>query len=426
LTAEEPLPIMVAPFRLDALEPAAPVATVVVIASAPEPDGPSGDTHRPYPSHRRRRRRRRWGWRLGAVLGLVVILALAGWAAVRLHAPQPVATVHAAMDPSVSVAPAAVTLPWPATGQSAVAVPAVGVDVTSGLEQPVPIASLTKMMTAFIVLRDHPLAPDQDGPSITMTQADVDDFDSDTVEDQANAEVALGEVLTERQLLEGLLVHSANNFADSLARWDAGDIPTFVAKMNRTARRLGMRQTHYADPSGFDQGSQSTAGDLLKVAGRDMADPTFAGIVKMSSVTLPVAGTISTYTPWLGFQGVIAVTGQTGLEVLEVAGYLALNLADHAAGSIGITPVLRAGQVVGQVSAEGHRAAAASSTTVDMLSWPGVTAQRALVDGRTLRAGTDRGAQVASVSVALGTQRAVVPVRLQRRLPKATMLQRLF
>ena len=45
----------------------------------------------------------------------------------------------------------------------------------------------------------------------------------------------------------------------------------------------------------------------MKVAGLDMENPTFAGIVRMSSVTLPVAGTISTYTPWLGFQGVIGV-----------------------------------------------------------------------------------------------------------------------
>jgi D-alanyl-D-alanine carboxypeptidase (penicillin-binding protein 5/6) len=253
--------------------------------------------------------------------------------------------------------------------------------MTSGPEQPVPIASLTKMMTAYVVLTDHPLGLDQNGPSVTMTQTDVDDFDNDTVDDESNAQVALGEVLTERQLLEGLLVHSANNFADTLARWDAGDIPTFVAKMNRTAAQLGMSQTHYADASGFDQGSQSTAGDLLKVAARDMANPTFAAIVKMPSVTLPVAGTISTYTPWLGFDGVIgvksgfttaaggcdvvavvrqvhgkntlilaAVTGQTGYEVLQVAGYLALNLADHVGASIGVSPVVEAGQVVAHVN----------------------------------------------------------------------------
>ena len=168
-----------------------------------------------------------------------------------------------------------------------------------------------------------PLLVGQNGPGITMAQPDVDDFDNDTVEDEANAQVTVGEVLTERQLLEGLLVHSANNFADTLARWDAGSIPAFVAKMNTTAAQLGMDHTHYADPSGFDQGSQSTAGDLLKVAAPDMENPTFAGIVSMSSVTLPVAGTISTYTPLLGFQGVIGVksgftTAAGGCDVVAV------------------------------------------------------------------------------------------------------------
>ena len=213
------------------------------------------------------------------------------------------AAVTDTMAPTVHVASSPVALPWPATGQAAVAVPSVGIEVSSGPETPVPIASLTKMMTAYIILHDHPVLVGQNGPAITMGQPDVDDFDNDTVEDEANAQVAVGEVLTERQLLEGLLVHSANNFADTLASWDAGSMAAFVAKMNSTAAQLGMVDTHYADASGFDQDSQSTAGDLLKVAAQDMENPTFVGIVRMSSVTLPVAGTISTYTPLLGLRG---------------------------------------------------------------------------------------------------------------------------
>ena len=243
------------------------------------------------------------------------------------------------------------TLPWPATGQAAVAVPSIGVDVASGPEQPVPVASLTKLMTAYVVLHDHPLAPDEPGPTITVTQADVDDYDNDTVDDDANAQVTLGEQLTEQQVLSGLLVHSADNYADLLARWDAGSIPAFVAKMNAGAGPLGMDHSHFADPSGVDPARSRPPADLLKVAAPDMADPTFAVIVKMPSVTLPVAGTISTYTPLLGVDGVIgvksgfttaaggcdvlaamrtvhgravlmlaAVTGQTGPDVLAQAG----------------------------------------------------------------------------------------------------------
>ncbi len=392
------------------------------------------------------------------VLALVVILVMAAvLAVVRLEAPTPVAAVTDTMVPTVHVASSPVALPWPSTGQAAVAVPSVGIEVSSGPETPVPIASLTKMMTAYIVLHDHPVLVGQNGPDITMGQPDVDDFNNDTVEDEANAQVAVGEVLTERQLLEGLLVHSANNFADTLAIWDAGSMAAFVAKMNSTAAQLGMVNTHYADASGFDQDSQSTAGDLLKVAAQDMENPTFVGIVRMSSVTLPVAGTISTYTPLLGFEGVIgvksgfttaaggcdvmavmrtvqgvptmvlaAVTGQTGPNVLLDAGFVAFNLANQASTSVGSTPFVHAGEVVARVSVGGHTVAATATRTANALTWPGVSAERVLVDGKAIVAGAKRGRRVGSVMITLGSQRVVVPVALGGDLPKPTLLQRLF
>jgi D-alanyl-D-alanine carboxypeptidase (penicillin-binding protein 5/6) len=124
-----------------------------------------------------------------AVLGLAVVLVLAGVAAWRLRAPALVTVVRATMDSHVQVASSEVELPWAPTGQSAIAIPAIGVGPVSGPEQPVPMASLTKMMTAYVVLHDHPLSPDQDGPSVTITQVDLDDFETDTVEDQANTQV---------------------------------------------------------------------------------------------------------------------------------------------------------------------------------------------------------------------------------------------
>jgi len=443
---------MVAPFHLDSLEQAieaAPARTgAVPVRPAPVPPPPT-------PTSRRRRHRTRR--RLLAVLAVVVVLVLAAVALVRLKAPTPVAAVTATMAPTVHVASSPVALPWPTTGQAAVAVPSVGIDMTSGPETPVPIASLTKMMTAYIILLDHPVLVGQNGPSITMGQPDVDDFNNDTVEDEANAQVTVGETLTERQLLEGLLVHSANNFADTLARWDAGSVAAFVAKMNSTAAQLGMVHTHYADASGYDQDSQSTAGDLLKVAALDMENTTFAGIVRMSSVTLPVAGTISTYTPLLGYGGVIgvksgfttaaggcdvmavertvqgvpilvlaAVTGQTGPNVLLDAGFVAFNLANQASTSVGSTPFVHAGDVVARVSVAGHTVTATATRTADVLSWPGVSAERVLVDGKAIVAGAKRGRRIGSVMIMLGSQRVVVPVALGGDLPKPTVLQRLF
>jgi D-alanyl-D-alanine carboxypeptidase (penicillin-binding protein 5/6) len=394
---------------------------------------------------------------MAAALVALAVVAATIFVAVRLSAPVPDAVVTSSLRPSVSIPHSTISLPWPATGQSAFAVPSVGLDVASGPEQSAPVASLTKMMTAYVILHDHPLKPGQSGPHITITQADVNDYDSDTTLDEANAEVTLGEVLTERQVLGGMLVHSANNYADALAMWDAGTIAAFVAKMNRTAAGLGMDHTHYADPSGYDVASVSTPSDLLKVAVPDMTDPTFASLVDMTSITLPVAGTITTYTPLLGVQGVIgvksgfttaaggcdvlaivrrvhglpvlifgAVTGQTGPNVLNEAATMALTLANAVSTSIGATAIVRSGTVVATATSAGHTISATAQGTGAVLSWPGIKVSQLLVANKTLIPGTKRGTRIGTVWVETGTQRVLIPVLLSGNLPKESLMQRLF
>ena len=104
--------------------------------------------------------------------------------------------------------------------------------------------------------------------------------------------IAAGEQLTELQALQALLLPSANNIAAVLARWDAGSADRFVARMNATARSLGMTHTRYTDPSGYDAATVSTAADQVRVVDRAMRLPVFASIVATPSATLPVAGTV--------------------------------------------------------------------------------------------------------------------------------------
>ena len=182
------------------------------------------------------------------------------------------------------------SLPWPAKGQGAIAIPALGYAQQSGPESPVPIASLTKMTNALVVLRDHPVPAGASGPSITITADDVAEYDTELHNDQSTVPIHTGEVLTELQMLEALLTQSANDMAYSLAMWDAGSIPAFVAKMNALATSLGTTATHYVDASGYDPGSVSTAADVLRVAAAGMADPTFAAVVGMSSIDFPGVG----------------------------------------------------------------------------------------------------------------------------------------
>ncbi len=211
-------------------------------------------------------------------------------------------------------APRAVTVPgakpaiaWPPTGEAAVGVLGMGVMAASKAERSAPIASMTKMMTALVVLRDHPLAVGQPGPELTMTAADYDDYVHASQSDDSNVPVRRGERLSELQLLEALLIPSGDNIADTLAVWDAGSVKAFVAKMNATAHALGLRDTHYGDPAGLSVASRSTASDQVVVAEALMSVPALRFVVSQSHVAFPVAGTIWNFNPALGVDGIVGI-----------------------------------------------------------------------------------------------------------------------
>ena len=201
---------------------------------------------------------------------------------------------------------------WPAYGQAAF-VQTGQSQVQAGPNQhAAAIASVAKVMTAYLVLRDHPLRPGQDGPTITLTDADVADTDRRRGQQESVVSIAAGEQLTERQALQALLLPSANNIAAVLARWDAGSVDRFVARMNATARSLGMTHTRYTDPSGYDDATVSTAADQVRIVDRAMRLPVFASIVATPSATLPVAGTVHNTNTLLGHNGFVGVkTGST-------------------------------------------------------------------------------------------------------------------
>ncbi|HSS81985.1 MAG TPA: hypothetical protein VLK24_12430 [Gaiellaceae bacterium] len=201
---------------------------------------------------------------------------------------------------------------WPAYGQAAF-VQAGESQVRTGPNQHVaPIASVAKVMTAYLVLRDHPLQFGEDGPTITITDDDVVDTDRRGGQHESLVPVAAGEQLTERQALQALLLPSANNIAAVLARWDSGSAAQFVARMNATARSLGMTHTRYTDPSGYDGATVSTAADQVRIVDRAMRLPVFARIVATPSAALPVAGTVHNTNTLLGREGFVGVkTGST-------------------------------------------------------------------------------------------------------------------
>jgi serine-type D-Ala-D-Ala carboxypeptidase (penicillin-binding protein 5/6) len=193
---------------------------------------------------------------------------------------------------------------WPAQGQAAIVVGG-GAPAVSPHQEPAPIASLAKVMTAELTLARYPLGPGEDGFTITVSAAQAAAVAEEADENQSVVAVRAGERLTERQLLEALLIPSGNNIARILAAKVAGSEAGFVAAMNEEAGALGMAHTTYTDPSGFDPGTVSTAADQLRVLRAAMRSQVFRQIVRMPTATLPVAGTVTNFNPLLaeGFAG---------------------------------------------------------------------------------------------------------------------------
>jgi len=379
------------------------------------PAGPSLDLARRRALARRRRkariRRNRLVASLGcAGLGAAVFAVVGGGASSGGRAAAPFASLTAEVPAFVRVPGRPARLPWPARGEGAVAVLGTGLVAASPRSSPVPIASMTKMMTAYVVLADHPLAPGEQGPRLRMTGADVAAYVRASQSGESNVPVRAGEVLSEYQLLEALLVPSADNVADLLARWDAGSLGAFVRRMNATAHALGLRHTRYADASGVDPRSQSTAADQALLAARLMESPVVRSIVSRPSARFPVAGTIWNYNPALGTDGIVGVKSgytsaaqaclavaawrrvgtRTALVVAVTTGQpdglagaarVDRQLLDATVPRLRLFDPLRTTSVVGSVSLPGSSAAAPLRPTrpIVLVAWPGLVLRERLV-----------------------------------------------
>ncbi len=163
-----------------------------------------------------------------------------------------------------------------------------------------PTASVAKTMTALVILEVHPLLPAQAGPILTMTRQDVDDYRSIAAAGGSFAPVTLGEHLSERDLLVGLMLPSANNLALTAARWIDGSVAAFVARLNARAVQLGMSHTHFADPDGLAAATTSTAADLVLLGAAAVADDALLSVVSTTTATLPDGTVVTNLDQLLG------------------------------------------------------------------------------------------------------------------------------
>jgi serine-type D-Ala-D-Ala carboxypeptidase (penicillin-binding protein 5/6) len=234
-------------------------------------------------------RRARWPWVIFVTVVAVMLVAAASFVVVKITARLPIATVRievpASALPAGSRAP--VPIPIPSQGSFALSASTPGESASHAAGVVRPIGSVAKAMTALVVLHSLPLAPGANGPSRTMTAADVALYRQAVAEGGSNLRVQAGEVLSERDLLLALLLPSADNIAETLAVWAAGNRTAFIANLNATAAAMGMHSTHFADPSGISSKTVSTASDLVLLAKAVIADPTLANLVSVQEVRLP-------------------------------------------------------------------------------------------------------------------------------------------
>jgi serine-type D-Ala-D-Ala carboxypeptidase (penicillin-binding protein 5/6) len=285
------------------------------------------------------RRRRTSRTLLTALACLAALGCLAGLVIAKLHRSplRPTALFWPTAWPSGTSTPAAgsvtplqerlAAVSWPAEGASAADVSGFGVVYGPGATRPAPIASVAKVMTAYVILHDHPLTADGSGPDIEVRPPEAAAYPSQARDGDSLVPVAAGERLTERQALTALLLPSADNMAWILARWDAGSQAAFAARMNAAARRLGMTGTSYTDPSGLDSSTVSTAADQVRLGMAAMRVPALAAIAAEPMAVVPVAGVVRNTNTLLGQDGIAGLkTGST-----QAAGGCVLLAAWHQA-----------------------------------------------------------------------------------------------
>lgn len=147
------------------------------------------------------------------------------------------------------------------------------------VHQRMPQASLTKIMTALLVVEHG----DLDKQVVVSKHAEETGESSIWLEE--------GEVLSRNDLLYGLMLASANDAAVALAESVAGSEELFVRQMNNRARELNLSDTHFANPHGLDaEGHYSSAFDLASLAREGMKNPLFRDVITTKEMNLPWPG----------------------------------------------------------------------------------------------------------------------------------------
>ena len=288
--------------------------------------------------------------RIAAGLAVFAIVATGTYIPVALLAPldAPTSTEVPWVE---SIARPAQLLVTPDIGSSAIgAVGFGGLLAQSGSEEPVPIASISKVITALVVLKAKPLQADEEGPILTFDADDAALYGKYLKVQGTVEPMPPGLEMTEREALEVVLISSANNYAEAVAEWAFGSGPAFVAAASEWVASHGLVSTTIVEPTGMSPDNVSSVVDLVRLGELALEDPVVSSIVSSSSATVPFIGEMENTNELLGIGGVDGI--KTG--TLPEAGSCLLFSTDYVVGTATITVI---GVVLGAVNRDAADAA---------------------------------------------------------------------
>lgn len=376
-----------------------------------------------HPRHRRPDLRTR----LLAVLSIILVAVIAAGAYCWFRPLPSAQFTSSLLGTSRGTAYA---LPLPSVGASAVAVDGLGLVAGRGVDERFSTASLAKVILALCVLEKEPLKLGQQGRTFTLTTPDIEIYNQALSMNASTLGVVNGEKLTEYQTLQALMIPSADNVADSLARWVFGSHQAYAAYASAWLRAHHLDHTVIGgDASGLHVGTTSTARDLVALGLIAMHNPVLASIASQRGATFPVVGFKANYNTVLGQGGIsgfktgnngsnrgaflFTSTATIGGRHVDIAGVIlgqpdlptalaaAPAVMEAASRGLRVQTVVTAGQVIGGSATRwGTSTSATAGGTLTLLRWIGLPLTVSL-DGSSLVAST--GSSTARVPVASPT-----------------------
>lgn len=413
-------------------------------------------------AQRRRRVRRRIA---GSIAALLVVAVIAVYASLTLTAP--VGSAIAAVQRPDAAAPGAAAIALPADGESAVSIAgadgylgptADGIFASSGGDAPRPMASISKLITAMVILNAKPLGASGTGPTITFGRADAALYDKYYVMDATIASMPAGSSMSEYDAIETMLVVSACNYAEAMADWAFGSNTAFLSAARTWLSAHGLTGTTMVEPTGIDPRNTSTPSDLIAIGKLAMADSAIASIVSKTSLDFPSpdapaltgmpstndllgtdgidgikTGTLDTNGSDLLFSATVPVGTPKPLTVIGVM----LGGGSHASVDTAVESLISSiasgfhrvalgakGEAVGTYTTPwGSQSEMVLARGASTLTWSN-TPIRSAITTRTLKTGS-RGERVGSVTWTAGKNTVTVPVVLKSAVPGPSALWRL-